>query len=230
MSEFDRFARSYDGDLQRGLALSGEDKSYFSRGRVAWLQRRRRELALPVPAHIADFGCGNGESLPHLLTLPGARSVLGLEISRALLHEAQTTLANTPGIALRHLSEHRPAGDLDLVYSNGVFHHIPPAERPASLQLIFDSLRAGGVFALWENSRWHPATRWVMSRIPFDRDTVPLSAGEARELARQAGFEILDTSYLFIFPAPLKALRVAEPALAKLPLGTQYQVLCRKPQ
>ncbi len=47
---------------------------------------------------------------------------------------------------------------------------------------------------------------------------------------RNAGFEILGTDSLFIFPAALAALRPLEPALCKLPLGGQYLVLCRKPR
>jgi hypothetical protein len=46
-------------------------------------------------------------------------------------------------------------------------------------------------------------------------------------LAR-GGFEVRRTDYLFVFPRLLKALRGLEPALARAPLGAQYQVLCRK--
>lgn len=67
-----------------------------------------------------------------------------------------------------------------------------------------------------------------MSRIPFDRGAVTLTATEARQMLRTGGFEILRTDFLFIFPKMLSWFRWLEPSVAKLPLGAQYQVLCRK--
>lgn len=69
-----------------------------------------------------------------------------------------------------------------------------------------------------------------MSRIPFDRDAITLAAPEARRLLRAAGFDILRTDFLFIFPRMLRWSRGIEPLISRLPLGAQYQVLCRKPQ
>jgi hypothetical protein len=89
-------------------------------------------------------------------------------------------------------------------------------------------LRAGGYFSLWENNPWSLATRYVMSRCAFDRDAVMLSPPEARTLLRDGGFEILRTDFRFIFPRALRALRKIEDWVNRAPLGTQYQVLCRK--
>jgi SAM-dependent methyltransferase len=116
-----------------------------------------------------------------------------------------------------------------LVYCNGVFHHIPPTERAQAVNYIWRSLRPGGLFALWENNPWNPGTRYVMSRIPFDRDAITLSPPEAGSLLRRGGFHVLRTDSLFLFPKLLKCLRWIEPFLSRMPLGGQYQVLCRKP-
>ena len=97
------------------------------------------------------------------------------------------------------------------------------------MRLVYKSLRPGGIFSFWENNPWNPGTRYVMSRIPFDRDAVTLSAFQARRLIQAAGFQILRVDFLFIFPRSLSWLRVFEPGLTKLPFGAQYQVLCRRP-
>ena len=110
-----------------------------------------------------------------------------------------------------------------------MFHHILPHERTAAVDYIYRALRPGGLFAFWENNPWNPGTRYVMSRIPFDRDAITLTPPEARHLLRASGFEILRTDFLFIFPRMLNWLRCIEPFLARLPLGTQYQILCRRP-
>jgi len=68
-----------------------------------------------------------------------------------------------------------------------------------------------------------------MSRIPFDRDAVTLTALEARRMLQAVNFEILRTDFLFIFPRMLRWFRGIETLFSRLPFGAQYQVLCRKP-
>jgi SAM-dependent methyltransferase len=126
------------------------------------------------------------------------------------------------------LEEFDPAGQFDLAFCNGVFHHIPPAERTDAVATVWNALRPGGLFAFWENNPWNPATRYVMSRIPFDRDAITLIPPESRGLLKDAGFEVLRTDYLFIFPRFMKWCRPLERLMTSWPLGTQYQVLCRK--
>ena len=93
-----------------------------------------------------------------------------------------------------------------------------------------DALRPGGLFALWENNPWNPGTRLVMRRIPFDRDADDaVRAAERGGCSRNAGFEIVSTDFLFVFPRALRALRPVERRLARLPAGAQYLVLARCP-
>jgi hypothetical protein len=67
-----------------------------------------------------------------------------------------------------------------------------------------------------------------MSRCAFDRDAILLSPPAAKALLRDGGFEILRTDFRFIFPRALRAFRKIEDLVYRVPLGTQYQVLCRK--
>jgi SAM-dependent methyltransferase len=126
------------------------------------------------------------------------------------------------------LADLQADAQMDLAYCNGVFHHIVPEERLDALALIHDALKPGGHFAFWENNSWNPATRYVISRCPFDKDAILLSPLEARRLLKDARFEIVRTDFRFIFPKALRALRKIEDFVYRLPLGAQYQVLCRK--
>jgi hypothetical protein len=89
-------------------------------------------------------------------------------------------------------------------------------------------LKPGGLFALFENNPWNPGTRYVMSKIPFDRDAVMLRASETSRRLVDGGFEILTVDFLFVFPALLRWLRPLERHLASVPLGAQYLVLGRR--
>jgi SAM-dependent methyltransferase len=225
--EFDQYAASYDQALAQGISVSGEDKDFFARGRVAWLAKCLRQRSIQARAAM-DFGCGDGQSAPHLLEWLAAENVLGVDVSEGLLGVARRDHGSAR-VQFLPLKSHEPRGRMDLVFCNGVFHHIPLAERAAAVDHVYRSLRPGGWFALWENNPWNPGTRYVMSRIPFDRDAVTLSPPTARQLLRAGGFEVVSTHFLFLFPRVLRWLRWIEPLVSRLPFGAQYQVLGRKP-
>lgn len=223
---FDKYADHYDEALDEAIGISGEDKQFFARGRVDWLAR-----VIPLRPDdrsvVLDFGCGTGSSAPLLLDLLGATTVVGVDVSPRSIEVAQRS-GHSDRASFVQMDDYKPRGDVDVAYCNGVFHHIPPRARGESLEYIRRALRPGGLFALWENNPWNPATRFVMSRCPFDRDAITLSPPEARRLLRAGGFEILRTDFLFIFPRALRWFRGIEPWVSRLPFGTQYQVLCRK--
>jgi len=222
---FDAYATDYDRALAQGIAVSGEDKEYFAAGRVRWLAQRLKELG-EHPRNILDFGCGTGTGSRFLAENFSEANVLGVDVSGPSLETARRAHGSAR-VRFALTSEHRPVGGIDLAFCNGVFHHIPPAERAAAVDFVRRSLRPGGLFALWENNPWNPGTRYVMSRIPFDRGAITLTPPGARQLLGGGGFEILRTDFLFVFPRILGWLRGIEPWLARWPLGAQYLVLCR---
>jgi SAM-dependent methyltransferase len=226
-ADFDQRADTYDVELNRGLSVSGEEKEYFARGRIKWLRHRLQQLSAS-PAAAMDYGCGNGDTAILLRDMLQLSSVVGVDVSARSLELARSRHSG-PSCRFLTIEQHVPGSNLDLVYCNGVFHHIRVPQRPSAVDYVFRCLRAGGLFALWENNPWNPGTRYVMSRIPFDRDSVTIPPPQAARLLEAQGFEIIGVNYLFVFPRFLKSLRFMEPYACRLPLGAQYQVLCRKP-
>jgi SAM-dependent methyltransferase len=223
-TEFDECAEDYEAQLNQGLSCSGESREFFARGRLVWLKQCLDAIGFR-PTSVLDYGCGTGLATPLFIELLGARSVVGIDVSAKSLEVARRTYGHlASGFHLP--SDDEPTGQIDLAFCNGVFHHIPPKDRSEAVSYILRCLRPGGIFAFWENNPWNPGTRFIMSRVPFDRDAIMLSAPEARRLVRRAGFEVVRTDSCFFFPNALKALRWIEPFLAKLPFGGQYQVLC----
>lgn len=226
-AEFDSFATSYEADLDQALSVSGENKDFFAEGRVKWLARSLQQIGFQ-PTSALDYGCGVGGTSVLLRAELRAASVIGLDVSVRSLEIARSRHQGD-GIRFFTFAEFAPSGEIDLAYCNGVFHHIPVAQRDQAIQYVYSALRPGGLFALWENNPWNPGTRWVMSRCSFDRNAVTLTPPETARLARRNGFQVVKTDYLFFFPRSLRWFRSLEPGLAKLPLGGQYMTLCRKP-
>lgn len=226
LQEFNQYAGNYDQILARGLAVSGEGKDYFARGRIDWLKVCLKDAGFS-PRRIMDYGCGTGETVPLLLERFNAESVVGVDQSVALIERAKRH-CGSQRTTFQQTQQYHPHEGVAVVYCNGVFHHIPITRRRMVVQYIWRSLQPGGYFAFWENNPWNPGTKYVMSRIPFDRDAVTLPAPEARSLLQSTGFEIVKTDYLFIFPKCLSAFRWMESHLARFPFGAQYLVLARK--
>jgi SAM-dependent methyltransferase len=225
--EFDAYSENYDASLGKGLALTGEDKDFFARERTRWLGRRLAQLD-ESPESVLDFGCGTGSATPYLFDSLGISKLIGIDVSSQSIAIAEQSYSAYPA-QFQVCSEFSPTSDIDLAFTNGVFHHIPPAQRSDALAQIYAALRPGGLLAFWENNPWNPGTRLIMSRIPFDRDAIMLWPHGARQLLRAAGFEMILTDFAFIFPNFLRRLRVLEKRLCRLALGGQYMILARKP-
>lgn len=222
---FDQYADDYEKALARGISFSGESREYFARKRV---EKTAECMYGKLSARrILDFGCGTGDTLPMLVQALGAESGLGVDVSAksielaAKRHQSSSCVFST-------MDACREENTFDLAYCNGVFHHIPPEGRHSALAYVHGKLKPGGYFAFWENNPWNPGTRLAMRRTPFDRDAITISPPAARRLLTGAGFYIVETVSMFVFPKALNWLRFMERVILIAPIGAQYLVLTRK--
>jgi SAM-dependent methyltransferase len=227
-AEFDAYAARYDEALNEGLSVVGERKEYFARERLRWVRTRLAQRGIRRGGTVLDFGCGTGASTPFFFDELGASRVVGVDVSDGLLDLARRTFGSDPRSEFARIDAGPRAGEFDLAFVNGVFHHVPPAERSAALAWVFEALRPGGIFAFWENNPWNPGTRYIMRRVSFDEGAITITPPEARGLLRAAGFAVDPTDYRFVFPRALAWLRPLEVPLARLPIGGQYLVLGTK--
>jgi SAM-dependent methyltransferase len=226
--EFDEYAGDYHAALQMGLNLTGENASYYADGRCRWTADHAEQVELKV-SRVLDFGCGTGTATRHLMNVFPDCHVTGADPSEASLAVARRDHAGLSSefILPERLNE---VGSMDLAYCNGVFHHIPPFDRVGAARSVYESLRPGGWFALWENNPWNPMVWYVMSRVPFDKDAIMLWPGETEDLLSRVGFRVSCTKFCFIVPGFLSLLRPVEPLLSSWPLGGQYVVFAQKPE
>ncbi|MFH1835889.1 MAG: class I SAM-dependent methyltransferase [Methanobacteriota archaeon] len=215
----------YDQMLDKGISLSGEKKDFFMAGRVKGLI----EVLPPsfTPKSILDYGCGTGDTTVFLSEKFSNSKVLGVDVDTKIIDYASEKRGGGR-VRFKTVGELDDSDLFDLCYMNGVLHHVDPSERLPYLRKIFNVLKPGGFFSLFENNPFNPGTRLVMKRIPFDKDAVTLSYLQAKRILKQAEFTHHSTRFLFFFPNFLKTLRFMEPWLKRTPLGAQYLILSEK--
>lgn len=225
---FDSFAAAYDEALHQGLRITGGDRSTYAKYRVGEFKNIVAKYKQNDHFSILDFGCGDGAT-SLLLSKAFNADVIGVDLSKRSIEMAIKN-SNTFNNHVRFIpfDDFKSVPAFDLAYCNGVYHHIPLEERGKITNRIYDSLRPGGLFAVFENNPWNPGTRLVMSRIPFDRDAIVVTPPEMKRVLIQSGFHILTTKFLFFIPPFTGPLFTLDRYCRWFPLGGQYLIIGQK--
>jgi Methylase involved in ubiquinone/menaquinone biosynthesis len=225
--EFDQHADTYNAGLSPYVKITGESIEFFAQSRIKWVAKQLKTRG-DMPQKILDYGCGIGVATPFFLDEFGNDcTITGVDVSSASLDVARSKYG-AGNINFVTLKDHFPSASMDLAFCNGVFHHIPLDEQDSAMRYVYDSLRPGGYFALWENNPWNPLTRYNMAHAEIDRNAIAIIPPHAKKLVVTGQFELLEMQFHFIFPNFLKFLRPLETLFAPLPIGAQYVVFCRK--
>ena len=229
VAEFDKFAEEYLATHKSNLAITGEAPDYFARYKIIEIARRLKAMGRAAPQRILDFGCGIGNSAPHLREAFPDAEIIGLDVSEKSLAVAQARFPGAAEFRAYAGGADMPleAASFDLVFSACVFHHIEAQEHVAIFAGLRRLLRPGGLKAVFEHNPVNPVSRYIVATCPFDENAVLIPAGEFVRRQRAAGFGKVRIAYTGFFPGPLKALRPLEPAMAALPFGAQYYTLAQ---
>lgn len=221
--EFAISKAEYEKQLMRGVSLSGQSREHF----IRWRIKITKHLLKKLPKRILDFGCGEGASYPFLKEAFPESWVDGYEPSEQLARTAKGLYGGQRELFMSKLADIK-VSQYDLVYTNGVFHHIKPEIRPEVLKRIRDALASEGNLAFWENNPWHIGTRLVMSRIPFDREAQTISPSEGKKILKNSGFKCLFSVSAFHLPFLEKVPWRIYSGLLRNQLGAQYLLLVGK--
>lgn len=218
--DFDDYADEYEDMLQRQLAFFSKDRGYFS----AYKTNIAADLCQSKPARIIDFGCGVGLTLPYLSERFPEAEIFATDLSEKSLDHVRSTY---PKVTV--LSDSQLDGEtFDLIFVAGVFHHIPPAQRPTVINRLSWLLTGQGMLCVFEHNPFNPVTRHMVSTCPFDADAELISLRGMCSLITGAGLRIGRSGYCLFFPQALQRLRPMEKLLPWLPLGGQYFVTASK--
>lgn len=220
---FDRFAGDYKQVLDRSVAVSGEESTYFAEYKARYL---RRLLSPTFAGKVLDFGCGVGLLSGFLKKHLPAIQLDGYDVSQDSIRQVDRALT-AQGTFTADLSQ--LARDYQLIVIANVMHHIPKEQRNEVIRDLSGRLARGGSLAIFEHNPANPVTRWVVEHCPFDDDAVLLPPAEARSYLRDAKLTLMRNDYIVFLPHLLAWLRSLESLLGWLPLGAQYAIVAERP-
>ena len=218
----------YVAQVNRSIAFSGLEQSFFTRGKAKRiLEVLRRRGCEPAQMRLLDIGCGVG--LVHRRLAGEFRELIGVDVARDALTTAKR---NNPRVCYREqVGQNLPveAASFDAATTVCVMHHVPLDQRPRFLAQAWSALRPGGWFMAFEHNPWNPLTRLAVARCPFDFDAVLIDPARMTAILREAGFVDVAREFLFFTPFANALAERLEQMLRPLPTGAQYVAIGRRP-
>lgn len=215
--DFDEYTDNYNELLHESTKFFSTSEEYFAKYKIELV---RSEITRPIN-RILEYGCGIGRNIRYLqAAFPGAE-IIGTDISEASLTIAAS---ENPGVRFEAERENLDLGQFDLIFVAGVFHHIPPPERPSVSRLLAKRLTKAGSLCVFEHNPFNPVTRRIVNTCPYDADAVLLKPSELRSLLHQAELMTRGQAYCLFIPPKLSRLAPIEKYLEWLPLGGQYWI------
>jgi SAM-dependent methyltransferase len=226
-ADFDEHAGSYRDDVNRAIAFSGRDITFFAAHKATLLA----DLAASAfgdsrDCSILDVGCGVGLIDGPLTT--SFREVAGVDISNA---ELEIATRENPGVTYERSVERElpyDTGSFDVVFAACVFHHVAPDVRAPLAREMCRVARSGGLVAVFEHNPWNPLTRLVVRRTTFDKGVELIRPSELARAVTQPALGTPKISFITFSPFDGAVSRKLERLLSGVPIGAQYVVVARK--
>lgn len=229
ISEFDQYAESYYTQHAQNINLSGETPDYFSAYKIRDVKNKLRNISFRDKL-IVDFGCGIGNSVPHLTeNFPDSRFVF-VDVSNKSLDIAK---ARFPSIIdncllITHDKINLPDDSVDMVFTACVFHHINHASHAYWLTELRRIVKPGGYLFIFEHNPYNLLTLHAVNTCPFDVNAKLISAPKMKSYLLKAGWKNARINYRIFFPKILAKLRILEKYMVKIPFGAQYYIMANK--
>ncbi len=149
MSTADRLRQRTIDDFGEQWQAYTENRGYYaSAALLADVFGPLLDLDAIAGARVAEIGAGTGRFV-RLFADAGARHIIAVEPSRAMAVLKRNTASDQANITYLEVPGDQlpPSGDLDLVFSIGVLHHIP--DPAPVMRAMLGALRPGGRCAIW---------------------------------------------------------------------------------
>jgi trans-aconitate 2-methyltransferase len=134
---------SGEGEEGSAVAWKADEYDKLAKPHEAWARQVLGRLDLRGDETILDAGCGSGALTKLLVELVPDGRVIGADSSSSMLAQARETLGDEVELIESDLTELRLDTQVDLVFSNAVFHWVQ--DHNALFARMFEALKPGGL-------------------------------------------------------------------------------------
>ena len=168
--------------------------------------------------HLLDFGCGVGNLYGSVAQFFPKAVYTGVDTSKDSIKKACSRFQDKVAFQEYDFQEWKSC-KYDLIFSAGVFHHIPHTDHTKIINKLYSLLNPGGKLVIWEHNPINPVTLKIVKDCPFDRDAVLIPSKTLKEHFNGAALSNVQIIYTTFFPKFLSFLNFLDPYLGWLPLG-----------
>lgn len=219
--DFDSVATHYRSDLNKTLAITGMEHSFFVDVKRDHILRLAAEhFPNLAELDVLDLGCGIGAYHPGLKDR--FRELHGIDVSEQSIQIASAQhpfvrYATFDGIRLPYLDN-----QFSIIFAVCVMHHVPPEQWNSLMKELHRVTKLNGMLLVFEHNPYNPATQYIVKSCDIDKDAVLLRPKKLKELAKSAGFERICTRTIISVPPSNPTLKRLDLLLGHLPFGAQY--------
>ena len=223
---FDSYSKSYNKLLNNSIRQTGYDAENIVAAKLHKLRGLFPSLS-EKPFRLLDFGCGVGNLYGQIVEFFPAAIYSGVDSSKDSILKARSHYHGDANFQEDSCKEWE-TNEYDLIFSSGVFHHIPHVEHKVLIDKLSSLLKKEGILVIWEHNPLNPVTQRIVRDCPFDEDAVFVSSKNLKNLFTRVSLSNVQVIYTTFFSKFLSTLNFMDPYLDWLPLGAQYLVTGQK--
>ena len=219
---FDSCSNNYNDLVNDAIRQTG----YVADNLVAAKLQKLRKLFPDLSEssfRLLDFGCGIGNLFGKTHEFFPNAVYTGVDSSKDSILKARSLFPENSDFQ-EYDSSVWENQKYDLIFSAGVFHHIPHNKHEIIFDKISSLLNEGGRIVVWEHNPINPVTQKIVKDCPFDDDAVLVPPRKLKSHFTRVSLTNVEILYTTFFPKFLSGLNFMDPYLSWLPLGGQYLV------
>jgi ubiquinone/menaquinone biosynthesis C-methylase UbiE len=167
------YASNYEAVINDYVGVFGQPQEFYTRAKADHLRHILDAKGRTKTLEVLDIGCGHGLIHPYLRD--ACCRLTGIDVAENAIEMARRRNPHVnydvyDGSRLPYADE-----TFDVLFTIGVMHHVAVDQRNTFVSEARRVLRRGGIFVIFEHNKLNPLVRWIVARIPFDRNAVLLT-------------------------------------------------------
>ena len=194
---FDSYSKNYNALVNNAIRQTGYDADNLVSAKLHKLRSLFPSLS-EKPFRLLDFGCGVGNLYGQISEFFSTAIYTGVDPSKDSILKARSHYHGDANFQEDSCKEWE-TNEYDLIFSSGVFHHIPHVEHKVLIDKLSSLLKKGGILVIWEHNPLNPVTQKIVRDCPFDEDAVLVPSKNLKSLFIRVSLSNVQVIYTIFF-------------------------------